>query len=95
MTKQFAVNKNLLPPKKLLGNRSESFIIQRQKALEIYLQTLVHMFSLLPEPLALFLDLQKYVSFSLLYFFNDTITQSVIQKFNVTFKSVCSNSIKS
>lgn len=68
MTKQFAVNKNLLPPKKLLGNRSESFIIQRQRALEIYLQTLVQMFSLLPEPLALFLDLQKYVSFNLSFF---------------------------
>ncbi|KAG8193336.1 hypothetical protein JTE90_022966 [Oedothorax gibbosus] len=60
MTKQFAVNKSLLPPKKLLGNRSEKFILQRQKELEIYLQTLVYMFSQLPEPLALFLELPKY-----------------------------------
>ncbi|GFS92682.1 nischarin [Nephila pilipes] len=60
MIKNFSVNKNLLPPKKLLGNRSESFIMERQKALEHYLRTLLHHFSLLPEPLALFLDFQKY-----------------------------------
>ncbi|GFQ91919.1 nischarin [Trichonephila clavata] len=60
MIKNFSVNKNLLPPKKLLGNRSESFIMERQKALEHYLRTLLHRFILLPEPLALFLDFQKY-----------------------------------
>ncbi|KAF8784715.1 Nischarin like protein [Argiope bruennichi] len=60
MTKNFCVNKNLLPPKKIIGNRSESFIMERQKGLEFYLQTLLHRFTLLPEPLAIFLDFQKY-----------------------------------
>ncbi|GIX85021.1 nischarin [Caerostris extrusa] len=60
LIKNYSVNKNLLPPKKILGNRSESFIMERQKALELYLQTLMFQFSSLPEPLAVFLDFQKY-----------------------------------
>ncbi|XP_035207818.1 uncharacterized protein LOC118182556 isoform X2 [Stegodyphus dumicola] len=60
MVKDFSVEKNLLPPKKVFGNRTESFINNRQKALELYLQTLIYKFSLLPEPLATFLDFPKY-----------------------------------
>lgn len=60
--KNFSLDKNLLPPKKVFGNKSESFVNERQKALEFYLQTIIHQFSLLPEPLSNFLDFQNYVS---------------------------------
>ncbi|XP_013791520.2 nischarin-like, partial [Limulus polyphemus] len=54
------VEKSLLPPKKLFGNQSEAFIQQRQIDLEVYLQTLIHQFSILPPPLISFLDFHKY-----------------------------------
>ncbi|XP_015920774.1 uncharacterized protein [Parasteatoda tepidariorum] len=60
MVKEYGVDKNLLPPKKIFGNRSESFICERKKALEHYLQSLIQLFTILPEPLAIFLDFQKY-----------------------------------
>lgn len=60
--KNFSLDKNLLPPKKVFGNKSESFVNERQKALEFYLQTIIHQFTLLPEPLSKFLDFQNYVS---------------------------------
>ncbi|XP_054715107.1 nischarin-like [Uloborus diversus] len=60
LVSKFSLEKSLIPPKKVFGNRSESFIVERQKALELYLQTLVHRFELLPEPLEVFLDFPKY-----------------------------------
>lgn len=62
LTSCFHVDKGLLPPKKLFGNTSESFVQQRQAELEHYLQTLVHQFSArLPPALLRFLHFHKYV----------------------------------
>lgn len=61
LTSCFHVDKGLLPPKKLFGNTSESFVQQRQAELEHYLQTLVHQFSArLPPALLRFLHFHKY-----------------------------------
>ncbi|XP_053377784.1 nischarin-like isoform X2 [Mercenaria mercenaria] len=55
------LDKNLLPPKKLFGNQSESFIKKRQHDLEIYLQTVLHFVSQkMPNCLAAFLEFDQY-----------------------------------
>ena len=57
-------NKSIhLPPKKLIGNSSKSFIQKRQKELEAYLQTVVEKNPTLPKPLLHFLEFDIYVSF--------------------------------
>ena len=57
------VNKSIhLPPKKIIGNSSKSFIQKRQKELEGYLQEVVEKNPNLPKPLLHFLEFDIYVS---------------------------------
>ncbi|XP_030827981.1 nischarin [Strongylocentrotus purpuratus] len=54
------VERSLLPPKRLLGNMSKSFIERRQRDLEAYLQKVISSSRLLPKPLLLFLEFDIY-----------------------------------
>ncbi|GLH08908.1 Dynein assembly factor 1, axonemal homolog [Gryllus bimaculatus] len=55
------VNKDLLPPKKVIGNRDPAFIEKRRTALEAYLINLVSFLQkAMPRELALFLDFHYY-----------------------------------
>ena len=55
------VEKDLLPPKKLLGSKDPAFIMKRRKDLETYLQTVYHFLEKnLPLVLAEFLDFPTY-----------------------------------
>ena len=55
------VEKDLLPPKKLIGNKDPAFIMKRRKDLETYLQTVFHFFEKnVPQTLAEFLDFPTY-----------------------------------
>ncbi|GAB1600647.1 nischarin isoform X4 [Argonauta hians] len=57
----FKIDKGLLPPKKLFGNQSETFIKKRQNDLEVYLQTILfYLAQKIPPILAYFLDFNKY-----------------------------------
>ena len=63
LTASYKLDKSLLPPKKIFGNQSESFIKKRQRELEIYLQTIIlYLAQHIPSCLAYFLDFDKYVS---------------------------------
>ncbi|XP_041459389.1 nischarin-like [Lytechinus variegatus] len=53
------VERSLLPPKRILGNMSKSFIEKRQRDLEAYLQK-VSSSRILPRPLLLFLEFDIY-----------------------------------
>ncbi|XP_046581092.1 uncharacterized protein LOC124288585 [Haliotis rubra] len=61
------LDKNLLPPKKLFGNQSETFIKKRQGELEVYLQTVLYYLAHFNKyvsphpPHAFFLHFNKYV----------------------------------
>nr|XP_020028663.1 nischarin-like isoform X3 [Castor canadensis] len=60
------IDKNLLPPKKIIGKNSRSLVEKREKDLEVYLQTLLAAFpGVAPRVLAHFLHFQFYVSSSL------------------------------
>ncbi|XP_039723448.1 nischarin isoform X8 [Pteropus medius] len=55
------IDKNLLPPKKIIGKNSRSLVEKREKDLEIYLQTLLTTFpGVAPRVLAHFLHFQFY-----------------------------------
>ncbi|XP_074645217.1 uncharacterized protein LOC141901698 [Tubulanus polymorphus] len=55
------IDKNILPPKKIFGKMSESFIKRRQMDLEIYIQSVLHTLNFtIPPVLAHFLDFHKY-----------------------------------
>uniref|UniRef100_A0A1B6DLI2 PX domain-containing protein n=1 Tax=Clastoptera arizonana TaxID=38151 RepID=A0A1B6DLI2_9HEMI len=55
------VAKDILPPKKIIGNRDPLFVETRRGALESYLTSIVNLLQqTMPRPLALFLDFQKY-----------------------------------
>ncbi|XP_041348841.1 nischarin-like isoform X2 [Gigantopelta aegis] len=57
----YKLDKSLLPPKKLFGNQTESFIKKRQNELEIYLQTVLYYLApKIPTVLAFFLDFNRY-----------------------------------
>ncbi|GFN84539.1 hypothetical protein PoB_001104500 [Plakobranchus ocellatus] len=61
LTASYKLDKTLLPPKKIFGNQSESFIKKRQRELEIYLQTIIlYLAQHIPSCLAYFLDFDKY-----------------------------------
>ncbi len=62
LVSQYKLDKTLLPPKKLFGNQTEAFIKKRQRELEIYLQTVLHHLTQVPQALGTFLDFPKYVS---------------------------------
>lgn len=60
------IDKNLLPPKKIIGKNSRSLVEKREKDLEVYLQTLLAAFpGVAPSVLAHFLHFHLYVSSSL------------------------------
>ncbi|XP_032893178.1 nischarin isoform X2 [Amblyraja radiata] len=55
------IDKNLLPPKKIIGKNSKSFVEKRQKELEVYLQTLLAKFPYAaPKVLSHFLHFDLY-----------------------------------
>ncbi|KAM5231149.1 nischarin isoform 3-T3 [Hipposideros larvatus] len=55
------IDKNLLPPKKIIGKNSRSLVEKREKDLEVYLQTLLATFpGVAPRVLAHFLHFQFY-----------------------------------
>ncbi|XP_012886192.1 PREDICTED: nischarin isoform X1 [Dipodomys ordii] len=55
------IDKNLLPPKKIIGKNSRSLVEKREKDLEVYLQTLLAAFpGVAPRVLAQFLHFQFY-----------------------------------
>ncbi|KAF6313202.1 nischarin [Rhinolophus ferrumequinum] len=58
---QKKIDKNLLPPKKIIGKNSRSLVEKREKDLEVYLQTLLATFpGVAPRVLAHFLHFQFY-----------------------------------
>ncbi|KAK2091256.1 hypothetical protein P7K49_030540 [Saguinus oedipus] len=60
------IDKNLLPPKKIIGKNSRSLVEKREKDLEVYLQKLLAAFpGVTPRVLAHFLHFHFYVSSSL------------------------------
>ncbi|XP_047121120.1 nischarin [Schistocerca piceifrons] len=55
------VAKDILPPKKVIGNRDPAFIEKRRDGLEKYLTTVIHFLQkAMPRELALFLDFHLY-----------------------------------
>ncbi|XP_051873452.1 nischarin isoform X2 [Pristis pectinata] len=55
------IDKNLLPPKKIIGKNSKTFVEKRQKELEVYLQTLLTKFPFAaPKVLSHFLHFDLY-----------------------------------
>ena len=55
------VEKDLLPPKKLIGSKDPAFIMKRRRELETYLQTVYHFLEKnLPNALAEFLEFPSY-----------------------------------
>ena len=55
------VEKDLLPPKKLIGSKDPAFIMKRRRGLELYLQTVYHFLEKnLPHALAEFLQFPLY-----------------------------------
>ncbi|XP_043934821.1 nischarin [Protopterus annectens] len=61
LTTEKKINKNLLPPKKIIGKNSKSLVEKRQKELEVYLQTLLKTFPFAsPKVLSCFLNFNLY-----------------------------------
>ncbi|XP_030061338.1 nischarin isoform X3 [Microcaecilia unicolor] len=61
LTGEKMVDKNLLPPKKIIGKNSRSLVEKRQKELEVYLQTLLAKFpTATPKVLSSFLHFHLY-----------------------------------
>ncbi|XP_041081109.1 nischarin-like isoform X3 [Polyodon spathula] len=61
LTAEKLIDKNLLPPKKIIGKNSKSLVEKRQKELEVYLQTLLAKFPLAaPKVLSCFLNFHLY-----------------------------------
>lgn len=55
------VAKDILPPKKVIGNRDPAFIEKRRGSLEVYLTSVVNFLQrAMPRELALFLDFHLY-----------------------------------
>ncbi|KAM8930743.1 nischarin [Pelodytes ibericus] len=61
LTLENNIDKNLLPPKKIIGKNSKSLVEKRQKDLEVYLQTLLTQFPVVvPRSLSHFLHFHLY-----------------------------------
>ncbi|XP_067854712.1 nischarin isoform X2 [Heptranchias perlo] len=61
LTAEKRIDKNLLPPKKIIGKNSKTFVEKRQKELEVYLQTLLAKFPVAaPKALSYFLNFHLY-----------------------------------
>lgn len=80
------IDKNLLPPKKMIGKNSKSLVEKRQKELEIYLQTLLLKFPVTaPKVLSHFLHFHLYVS----YIFSIWIEAWVCSSSSLTWREFC------
>ncbi|XP_043473374.1 nischarin-like [Leptopilina heterotoma] len=67
LVSEHCVEKDILPPKKLIGNKNEVFVEKRRLGLEIYLNAVYnYLKKAMPRELALFLDLHVYDIFFLL-----------------------------
>ena len=67
MVTDHCVEKDILPPKKLIGNKSEIFVEKRRLGLETYLNSVYnYLKKIMPRPLATFLELHLYEIFFLL-----------------------------
>ncbi|XP_076646796.1 nischarin [Halictus rubicundus] len=81
---EHCVEKDILPPKKLIGNKCEAFVEKRRTSLEVYLTAVYHYLKkAMPRELAVFLDLHIYDIFFLLQsmaleFFTEG--ESILQK---------------
>lgn len=65
----FAVAKELLPPKKVIGNKTTKFVVKRREGLNDYLKNVVNYLKLtIPSELAHFLDFHIY---DILYLLQD------------------------
>ncbi|XP_050458920.1 nischarin-like [Cataglyphis hispanica] len=90
LVSEHCVEKDILPPKKLIGNKCEAFVEKRRQSLEIYLNAVYnYLKKAMPRELAVFLDLHVYDIFFLLqsmaleFFMNgNTLLQSSSYKFN-------------
>lgn len=93
LVSEHCVEKDILPPKKIIGNKSESFIEKRKIALEAYLNSVYnYLKKAMPRELAVFLHLHVYDIFFLLQnlalkFFNDGVSL-LEHSANYTFDSV-------
>lgn len=64
---EHCVEKEILPPKKLIGNKSDSFVEKRRQCLETYLNSVYsYLKKAMPREFALFLHLHVYDIFFLL-----------------------------
>ncbi|XP_076622249.1 nischarin [Colletes latitarsis] len=64
---EHCVEKDILPPKKLIGNKCEAFVEKRRQSLEVYLNAVYnYLKKAMPRELAVFLDLHIYDIFFLL-----------------------------
>ncbi|XP_012279727.1 nischarin isoform X2 [Orussus abietinus] len=67
LVNEHCVAKDILPPKKLIGNKSEAFVEKRRLGLEEYLNAVyVYLKKMMPRELALFLDMHIYDTFFVL-----------------------------
>lgn len=79
------VKKDILPPKKLIGNKCEAFVEKRRLSLEVYLNEVYnYLKKAMPRELAVFLDMHIYDIFFLL--------QSMALEFFIEGNSLLQNS---
>lgn len=89
---EHCVEKDILPPKKIIGRKNEAFIDKRRQALEIYLNAIYnYLKKTMPREFVIFLDLHVYDIFFLLQnmafkFFNEG--PNILQVKSYTFTPI-------